>query len=43
MARILEHYLIGALGEQTHFKAQLPSIIEQLEKNKQAMMDDMKL
>lgn len=43
MARIIEHYLIGALGEQTDLKEQLPSILEQLEKNKQAMVDDMKL
>jgi hypothetical protein len=43
MARILEHYLIGALGEQSDLKAQLPSIIEQMEQNKQAMVDDMKL
>lgn len=43
MARIVEHYLIGALGEQSNIREQLPSIIKQMEENKQAMMDDMKL
>lgn len=43
MARIIEHYLIGALGEQSNIREQLPSIIKQMEENKQAMMDDMKL
>lgn len=43
MARIVEHYLIGALGEQSDLKSQLPSILEQMEKNKQAMVEDMKL
>lgn len=43
MARIIEHYLLGALGDQFDFKAQLPSIIKQMEENKQAIVDDMKL
>lgn len=43
MAQIIEHYLLGALGEQYDIKAQLPSIIKQMEQNKQAMADDMKL
>lgn len=43
MARIIEHYLLGALGDQFDFKAQLPSIIKQMESNKQAIVDDMKL
>jgi hypothetical protein len=43
MARIVEHYLLEALGEQYDLKAQLPAIIQQMEANKQAMMDDMKL
>lgn len=43
MAQIVEHYLLGALGDQFDLKAQLPSIIKQLEENKQAMSDDMKL
>lgn len=43
MAKIVEHYLLGALGDQYDMKAQLPSIIKQMEANKQAMVDDMKL
>ncbi len=43
MARIVEHYLIGALGEQTNLREQLPSILQNMEENKQAMVDDMKL
>lgn len=43
MARIVEHYLIGALGEQSNLREQLPSIIDQMEQSKQAMTDDMKL
>lgn len=43
MAQIIEHYLLGALGEQYDLKAQLPSIIKQMEANKQAIADDMKL
>jgi hypothetical protein len=43
MAQIIEHYLLGALGDQFDMKAQLPSIIKQMDANKQAMMDDMKL
>lgn len=43
MARIIEHYLLGALGDQYDLKAQLPSIIKQMDENKQAIMDDMKL
>ncbi len=43
MAQIIEHYLLGALGDQYDMKAQLPSIIQQLEANKQAIVDDMKL
>jgi len=43
MARIIEHYLVGALGDQYDLKAQLPAIIQQMEQNKQAMADDMKL
>lgn len=41
MAQIIEHYLLGALGDQYDMKAQLPSIIKQMDANKQAMMDDM--
>lgn len=43
MAQIVEHYLLGALGEQFDLKAQLPGIIKQLEENKQEMAEDMKL
>jgi len=43
MAHIVEHYLLGALGDQYDLKAQLPSIIKQMEDNKQAIADDMKL
>lgn len=43
MAHIIEHYLLGALGDQYDMKAQLPSIIKQMEENKQAIADDMKL
>jgi len=43
MAQIIEHYLLGALGDQFDLKAQLPAIIKQMEENKQAIADDMKL
>jgi len=43
MAQVVEHYLLGALGDQYDLKTQLPSIIKQMEANKEAMMDDMKL
>lgn len=43
MARIVEHYVQGALGDQFDMKAQLPAIIKQMEANKQAIVDDMKL
>lgn len=43
MSRIIEHYLVTALGDQYDLKAQLPAIIQQMEANKQAMVDDMKL
>lgn len=43
MAKIIEHYLLGTLGDQYDFKAQLPAIIKQMEDNKQAIVDDIKL
>lgn len=43
MARIVEHYLIGALGEQSGIREQLPSILQHMEESKQAMVDDMQL
>ena len=41
MAQVVEHYLLGALGDQFDVKAQLPSIIKKIEANKQAIVDDM--
>lgn len=43
MARVVEQYLVAALGDQYDFKAQLPSIIAQMEEHKQALIDDIKL
>jgi hypothetical protein len=43
MAKVIEHYLLGALGDQYDLKAQLPAIIQQMEANKQTIADDMKL
>ena len=43
MAAIVENYLLGALGDQYDLKAQLPAIIKQMEDNKQAIVDDMRL
>lgn len=43
MAKIIEHYLVQAIGDQFDLKAQLPAIIAQMEANKQNIMDDMKL
>ncbi len=43
MAAVVEHYVLGALGEQFDLKAQLPSIIKQLQANKDAMVSDLKL
>lgn len=42
-AQVIEHYLMEALGDQYGLKAQLPSIIKQMEANKQAIMDDIAL
>jgi len=42
MAQVIEHYLLNALGDQYDLKSQLPSIIKQMELNKQAIVDDMK-
>ena len=43
MTNIIEHYLLGALGDQYDLKEQMPAIIKQMEENKQAIADDMKL
>lgn len=43
MSRIVEHYLLEAVGDEFDLKTQLPSIIKRLEQNKQDIVDDMKL
>ena len=43
MAAVIEHYLLGALGDAYDLSAQLPSIIKKMEEIKPAMVDDMKL
>ncbi len=43
MAKIVEHYVLQALGDQFDMKAQLPFIIQQMETNKPAIMEDMRL
>lgn len=43
MAKIIEHYLFSALGDEPDISSQVPSIIKRMEENKQAMTDDMKL
>lgn len=43
MARVIEHYLLVALGDQFDVKDQLPGIIKQLESHKQEIVDDMTL
>lgn len=43
MARIVEHYIIGALGEQSELRTQLPAILQQMEQHKEDMVDDISL
>ena len=43
MARIIEHYLIGSLGERSDLAKDLPNILEKMQEHKQEMMDDMSL
>lgn len=43
MAQVVEHYVLDALGGQYDLKDQLPSIMDQLEKKKDAIAEDMKL
>jgi predicted nucleic acid-binding Zn-ribbon protein len=43
MAAVIEHYLLGALGDAYDLKAQLPTIIKQMDENRQAIVEDMKL
>lgn len=43
MSKIVEHYVLQALGNQFDLKSQLPFIIKEMEANKQAIMEDMRL
>jgi hypothetical protein len=43
MAKVVEHYVLQALGDQFDLKAQLPYIIAQMEANKQKISEDMRL
>lgn len=43
MAKIVEHYVLQALGDQFDLKSQLPYIIAQMEANKQNIVEDMRL
>lgn len=43
MARIIEHYVMESAGDAFDMEAQVPAIIQQLEENKQAIVDDMEL
>ena len=43
MAQVIEHYVLEALGGQYDLKEQLPSIMQQLEEKKDAIVEDMKL
>lgn len=43
MAKIIEHYVLLALGDEFDLKAQLPYIIKQMEANKQEIIEDMRL
>lgn len=43
MAQVIEHYLTEAMGDQYELKDQLPGIVQQLEANKQTIVDDMRL
>lgn len=43
MAKIVEHYLLEALGDQFDLKSQLPFIISQMEANKEKIVEDMRL
>jgi hypothetical protein len=43
MSKIIEHYVLLALGDQFDLKAQLPYIIHQMEQNKANIMEDMRL
>lgn len=43
MAKIVEHYVLMSLGDQFDLKSQMPYIIKQMEDNKKAIMEDMRL
>jgi len=43
MAKVVEHYVLQALGDQFDLKSQLPYIIKQLEAEKQHIAEDMRL
>jgi hypothetical protein len=43
MAKIVEHYVLQALGDQFDLKSQLPYIIAQMESNKAKIAEDMRL
>lgn len=43
MAKVVEHYVLLALGDQFDLKSQLPYIIKQVEANKQNIIEDMRL
>lgn len=43
MAKVIEHYVLEALGDQFDLKTQLPYIIAQMEANKQNIIEDMRL
>ncbi|HSX05986.1 MAG TPA: hypothetical protein VLF69_05950 [Candidatus Saccharimonadales bacterium] len=43
MAKVVEHYVLQALGDQLDLKSQLPYIVAQMEANKQAIAEDMRL
>jgi hypothetical protein len=43
MAKIVEHYVLQALGDQFDLKTQLPYIIAQMEANKAKIIEDMRL
>lgn len=43
MAQIVEHYLLETLGQQFDIRTQLPYIVTQMEANKQAISEDMRL
>ena len=43
MAKIIEHYVLQALGNEFDLKSQLPNIIKEMDANKEAIMKDMRL